>query len=190
MEKSSDAIEGSDAARGERTLAGTSTGLAQIPGFIANHTYYVYFFPTRMNGQTLPSSATLSSNSSGELTIDLSSSPLGCDIINADYAYFISDVEHTWDNTRMAYQKPSVTETAGVEIIPNPSLGIFTVSLSGGFAGQCLLELYDFTGNLIMKSNKQNEGIFSLNLSSKSKGIYYLKIVTERSTTVNKLTVH
>ena len=160
-----------------------------ITGFNPNQTYYIYFFPTRMNGQTLPSSTTLSSNSSGELTINLSSSPLGCDSINADYAYFISDVEHTWNNTRMAYSKPAVIEAADIKIIPNPSAGIFTVSLSGPFSGNCQVEVYNYTGNLVLRDRVLNESMFSLNLSSKSKGIYYLKIITDKSTCIKQLAV-
>ncbi len=160
-----------------------------ITGFNPNQTYYIYFFPTRMNGQTLPSSATLFSSSSGELTIDLSSSTLGCDSINADYAYYISDVEHTWDNTRMANPNTSVTESSDAQIIPNPSTGIFTISLTGSFAVQSSVEVRDFTGKLVYERNVLNTSNLDLNLSTYSKGVYFVKVISNLSAIIKQVIV-
>ena len=137
----------------------------------------------------MPSSATLSSNSSGELTIDLSSSPLGCDSINADYAFFISDVEHTWDNTRKANMDSRSPETESVSIVPNPTEGIFTASLSGSFAAHSFLEVLDFTGKNVFERKILNTSSLDVNLSNCSKGVYIVKIISSTSAIVKHIIV-
>lgn len=71
-----------------------------ISGFKHNHTYYAFFFKTRIGNQVLPATNTLTSDPAGNLVIDLSSSPLGCDSLNADYAFIITDKQDRMNDSR------------------------------------------------------------------------------------------
>ena len=64
-----------------------------VPGLKHNRTYYIYFFRTRMGNQALPEPQTRITDNSGNLLIDISAAPLGCDSTHADYGYRISEKE-------------------------------------------------------------------------------------------------
>jgi hypothetical protein len=160
--------------------------LFQLPGFKQNHTYYLYFFWTRLGGQSVPPNDTIVSDNSGNITIDLSSSPLGCDSTNADYAYMIS--ESPWNQQRLAFHKQEQqTEKFDIKIAPNPSYGIFKVAIAGEETINIRsVELMDLSGKIILKTDLSRSSV-SLNLSDKPKGIYFLIVRSGTSFVVKKI---
>lgn len=61
-----------------------------ISDFKANNIYYIYFFRTRNGVKQFLQQTPFCRTIPGSLIVDLSYSPLGCDSVNADYAFFIS----------------------------------------------------------------------------------------------------
>ncbi|WP_191907005.1 CARDB domain-containing protein [Adhaeribacter soli] len=72
-----------------------------------------------------------------------------------------------------------------VNVYPNPSAGIFQVSLPEGKVYQ--LEVTDLTGRRIL--SKETRDNTSLDLSKAAKGIYLLKVTTQGASTMKKIIV-
>lgn len=71
--------------------------------------------------------------------------------------------------------------SSNFEIFPNPSMGIFTI-LSTGYQR---MEIYNLAGELISASMLLNETM-KIDLSKQSKGIYFLKAISDDGTVTNK----
>ncbi|KAA9333617.1 T9SS type A sorting domain-containing protein [Adhaeribacter soli] len=97
------------------------------------------------------------------------------------------------DNLEVIRANPSGTTglkddvlQAKLSVFPNPSAGIFNVSLAQGKALE--LEVTDLSGKVVMKqSTKANNG--RLDLSKAAKGIYLLKVMAEGTFSVRKIVV-
>lgn len=74
-----------------------------------------------------------------------------------------------------------------VSIYPNPSKGIFTLGIGNSIPKN--IEVTDVTGKIILtKTNFQNSSSdVALDLSSVSKGVYFVKIATEEQTVTKKI---
>src|SRR5688572_23226062 len=72
-----------------------------------------------------------------------------------------------------------------VSVFPNPSNGLFSLSLPKGKSYQ--LEVSDLSGKTVLKQTSASNA--NLNLKNQAKGIYLLKVTTEGSTAVRKLIV-
>lgn len=71
-----------------------------------------------------------------------------------------------------------------VKVYPNPSsTGLYTVSLTE----RSNVEVCDINGKIVFKRSNIDEGNYSLDLSSQSKGVYYLRIRTEKGVQVVKV---
>lgn len=75
-----------------------------------------------------------------------------------------------------------------VTVSPNPSSGLFEITLAEKPAQPCQLEIYDCVGKRI-KSAVITETKTATDLSAEPKGLYFLKIITAKGTTVQKLIV-
>lgn len=73
-------------------------------------------------------------------------------------------------------------------IIPNPSTGVFEISLGENLIQPTYMEVYDCFGKII-KSGEINEKKTAIDLSSEPKGIYFLKIISPSGTTIQKIAV-
>ncbi len=71
-------------------------------------------------------------------------------------------------------------------IIPNPSSGKFTISISDGQLGS--LEITDLLGNIVYRSDVQNKQ-YEIDLSSKPKGIYFVKVTVEDKIFTDKIII-
>jgi serine protease AprX len=78
-------------------------------------------------------------------------------------------------------------------VVPNPFSNATTISYSLPKPGDVSLKLYDVTGQLVkvLASGYHNAGTssFLVPRSSLSSGIYMLKLVTENSSTTEKLII-
>ncbi|MDB5227412.1 MAG: C-terminal target protein [Bacteroidota bacterium] len=65
-----------------------------------------------------------------------------------------------------------------LSIYPNPNNGLFTVKFEDHHAGNIQLQLIDLTGKIILLESKQHRDIseFTIDASTLSKGMYWLKI--------------
>lgn len=73
-------------------------------------------------------------------------------------------------------------ETLGYAIYPNPTTGIFTVKGNNIIS----VEIINFNGQVI-KQITMNSSQLILNLGEQGKGIYIVKIITEKETIFNKI---
>lgn len=78
-------------------------------------------------------------------------------------------------------------ELKNVAIYPNPSTGIFYIS-KGNIDLKCL-EVTDISGKIILKQTQfqDNNSEILLNLSSISKGVYFIKLTSEESSIIKKI---
>ncbi|MFB9097855.1 MULTISPECIES: T9SS type A sorting domain-containing protein [Flavobacterium] len=74
-----------------------------------------------------------------------------------------------------------------ISIYPNPSRGLFTIAL--GDVQPNLIEVYDITGKVILSRTNNSITNFetSLDLSSASQGVYFVKIGSDTGTTTKKI---
>ncbi|WP_445722304.1 T9SS type A sorting domain-containing protein [Flavobacterium sp.] len=74
-----------------------------------------------------------------------------------------------------------------ISIYPNPSRGLFTIAL--GDVQPNLIEVYDITGKIILSRTNNSITNFetSLDLSSASQGVYFVKIGSDTGTTTKKI---
>lgn len=73
-----------------------------------------------------------------------------------------------------------------IEIFPNPSTGIFNINISNTLAKKAKVQIYDFSGKLVLLK-ELDEGI--IDLTGYSKGIYVTKISLGDKVVVEKLVI-
>ncbi|MDY0141882.1 MAG: T9SS type A sorting domain-containing protein, partial [Bacteroidales bacterium] len=83
----------------------------------------------------------------------------------------------------------SSNETAEISIYPNPNNGMFNISF-GNVNGEVYYQIYDTQGSIIVNKNIHTNGDtieeVSLNLTS---GVYFVRIITETQTLIQKLVI-
>lgn len=80
-----------------------------------------------------------------------------------------------------------------INMFPNPTKGVFTVSLNGIAAQATLVMVYDMHGRLVKEATLQsNGGIMSteIDLASNGNGVYIVKLMSGSQTSTHKLIVH
>lgn len=90
----------------------------------------------------------------------------------------------------------SITDVKGrdlkVDVFPNPTKGMFSVSLNGTTAVQTEVAVYDMQGRRVKTGIMQNNGATMssiIDLSSNGSGIYIVKVVSGTQTSTHKLVV-
>jgi bacillolysin len=78
-------------------------------------------------------------------------------------------------------------ELNAISIYPNPSNGIFNIAL--GDVNPTLIEVYDLTGKIILSKKEITTSNFetSIDLSSASQGVYFVKIAADNQQIVKRL---
>jgi hypothetical protein len=100
--------------------------------------------------------------------------------------YFDYDLPITTNEARTAIaalSKISFNEDKSTMISPNPAKNIVFVSSKNIIKS---IELYDIQGRLLQR-NTENKTNTTLDISNKSDGIYFLKVTTEKGSSVEKL---
>jgi hypothetical protein len=104
------------------------------------------------------------------------------DSIYVAFVYNSNDSDAaTWEVDNI---KLTGIENSGIEdveqhyasIYPNPSNGVFTISLNRAFD---LVEIYDITGQMVY-SRENNDLNFRMNLSGMQPGMYFVKLTDQK----------
>jgi hypothetical protein len=74
-----------------------------------------------------------------------------------------------------------------VNIYPNPTTNIVNIEISGIDEGFANIEIFNTMGNLIRKETIESNGIFSLNVSNLTQGIYYIRIIYKSAVISEKI---
>ncbi len=110
---------------------------------------------------------------------------------------FMDLILGTCDGYRILMQDSptlSVSDTTenNVSVFPNPSNGVFNLSLNSIFYGALAMEIYDVSGKIVYTKNIENlnTNTVTLNIQSQtSSGVYFLKINSDAGTVIKKLNI-
>ena len=86
----------------------------------------------------------------------------------------------------------SETKKEFFSIAPNPSTGIFTIHASTGSAtakSAVKVCVYDLLGNCVISQTTNNNQHTTIDLSAKAKGIYFVKVETDKNTETSKIII-
>lgn len=111
---------------------------------------------------------TLSLDASDTLTVRLSSEI--CDLCFSQVKFDF--IELTVVDTITSVENMQLEE---VKVYPNPASENFSVDLSGQYAGECLLSVYDITGKSILRSVRFREKM-TMNTEDLASGLYIYSI--------------
>ncbi len=75
-----------------------------------------------------------------------------------------------------------------ISIAPNPNNGLFTVRTKGLNTSNSEIRIYSVSGRLIYQ-NRINSDVFEIDLSNQAKGIYFVKITSEKQSLNSKLII-
>ena len=81
-----------------------------------------------------------------------------------------------------------IQSNASIDIYPNPSNGLFNLNLSNISDSKLKLEVYNLMGEKVWQSSFNTENS-TINLTSLSKGIYYLSVKSSNTTITKKITI-
>ena len=82
-----------------------------------------------------------------------------------------------------ALNNPSFEQDYSIKMYPNPSKGI--VNIKGNFNIKTI-EIFDIQGRLL-QTNLINEQTTTLDISNKSKGVYFIKFTSDKGIKVEKM---
>jgi hypothetical protein len=82
-----------------------------------------------------------------------------------------------------ALNNPDFQNDASISVYPNPTNGIVTVTCNNSIKS---IELYDVQGRLL-QTNLVNENETTIDVSTKAKGVYFLKILSDKGMKVEKI---
>src|SRR5690606_13006106 len=80
----------------------------------------------------------------------------------------------------------------GINIYPNPSkTGVFTITNKNGLLNDTSLNIYEINGKHLSKQlDIFKNGIFNLDLSGYSKGMYFILLKSENEISTHKIVIH
>jgi hypothetical protein len=91
-----------------------------------------------------------------------------------------------------AIGQDQIEETGRLTITPNPSSGLFTISIQAGTFSTAHAEITNMAGARVFSATLQREGQHltkSIDLRSVAKGVYFLKVNTDESRIVQKIII-
>ena len=94
------------------------------------------------------------------------------DTINITFAYFTDINEHAVD----------------MNVYPNPNSGTFTVVFDGNTNGT-VLTIMDIKGQIIREEELSGDAVKQIDMSAEPKGIYFIRVMNEHSTKVERVIV-
>ena len=74
-----------------------------------------------------------------------------------------------------------------LEIYPNPSTGIFNISLKLNMNKKFKVSIFDLTGRLVFENEVNNKTKIEVDLNNKSNGIYLVKVLVGETQYQNRI---
>lgn len=89
-------------------------------------------------------------------------------------------------------EKLASSKETSVSMYPIPTSGILYISFNKAITEDPVLLVYDMIGNPLehIVIERENSTTFSVNLSGKKPGFYFLKVTAERTTFSRRITIH
>jgi Secretion system C-terminal sorting domain len=161
-----------------------------LTGFNANDSLGVYFYPTRMGSQTLPTNYTAHIGNDGSFDFDLPDVPLGCDSVNADFAFVVLPFGHNRMSGHRDEVKKQETKSIDFSIHPNPTDGKFTLVFQNANPDvKAEIAVLDVIGRIVLFKEVTKDGLYSLDLSWAAKGIYFIRLVSSETGSFKKIII-
>lgn len=91
-------------------------------------------------------------------------------------------------DTTTALSLKNAMANASIQCVPNPSNGAFRIYLKN--ADQGYLEIFDVSGKTVMKADFFKQNVMDIDIRGIAKGIYFLKINTQKRLLFEKIIVH
>ena len=143
---------------------------------------------TTLTGATPAGGAYSGTNVTGD-QFDPTGLPLGAYTITYTYTDPTTGCVNSCDFTIDIVTNTISTDVAAIAIYPNPNNGIFTLNFSN-VNGEVNYQIYDTKGSIIVDENIMTSGNtikeVELNLVP---GVYYVKLITNAQTVVEKLVI-
>jgi hypothetical protein len=102
------------------------------------------------------------------------------------YEYIMSNIV---ENTVNVVSVNNVAYNSGIVIYPNPSNGVFNLSIDQAIGKAMQLQLTDILGKLVNEYSFTNEGTQTVNLKNVPAGTYTIRVVAEDKAWVSKVTI-
>jgi len=118
---------------------------------------------------------------------------VGCDAITQNYTLVVNTCRNASKETSEETIVAEELKSFNLEVYPNPTEGMTTVTLTGLQTEDSDLAVYDLLGHQVLVSGKvtSSSGIKSWELDFRgiAKGIYFVKLNTEAGEKVERIVV-
>jgi hypothetical protein len=132
---------------------------------------------TKSNGTPLPSWLSIDSNTGTFIGTPTSTQVVNIKVIATDNAGATASTIFKITIIAPAAINQTIEQNKGFRIFPNPSNGLINISSYELLRKTTMLEISDLEGKVILKDKFIND--INIDLTSKSKGIYVIKLITE-----------
>ena len=112
-------------------------------------------------------------------------------ILNANAAYAVGD----WGtilkttNVGLGIIEKNISQESKYTIYPNPATDKITITHHDELINEAAVSIFNINGEMILNNMIQNQNKFEMNISSLSKGIYFVKIQTKSEIESKKLVI-
>ena len=76
-----------------------------------------------------------------------------------------------------------------IKVFPNPSNGIFNVTLNGSFEGAFTATVMDLSGRVVYTSSIENKNMIAMDLSNASNGTYIVQLASDKVLVTKRIVV-
>jgi hypothetical protein len=84
--------------------------------------------------------------------------------------------------------KKSATDNVDMSVYPNPSNGLFTVSVTG-LSNNVNMTVQNVQGQVVYSKDYANSFTEDIDLSGLAKGVYFIKLTSETTSQVKKIVI-
>ena len=159
-----------------------SAQMVSLPGFLSSHDLDVTWFPTRMNSTVYPVDATVTTSTTGTLTLDLGTAPLGgtlnnyLDTLHADYAFIVAPqfVVKSADGTD-GYDTTASAMDWDFSMYPNPAAEVLNLLLPGD-EGPRDITIFDMNGRRLYSLTNVTTRSVVIPTGSLARGAYGVRV--------------
>ncbi len=165
-----------------------------LPGLIPDTEYHITWFPTWVNSTVCPLDTVWSSNSAGELLLDLSTAPFGdtirwyTDTLHADYAFIITLDDFVKSRSVDDIEPLAAEVDWDFILFPNPTRHDLFLRFSDDTPKEIIL--YDISGRAIVRHVGISARTHHLGTSELAKAPYFVQVSCGARSRIKKLIIH